>query len=104
MTVRQRRPVAKRPPARTAEITIKAGPYAGWWCLVRADFPARTLQEFNSGDVTRILGAFASLVVEHNLPDSSGALAADLMDVDPYDGLVKVAGEVADAIASLPPR
>ena len=104
MTPRQRRAVAKRPAARVAEITVKAGPYAGWWAKIRADFPARILAEFNSGDIDRVLAAFASLVVEHNLPDSSGELATDLMDVDPYGGLVAIAAEVADAIAALPPR
>ncbi len=103
-TVRQlkRRP-AKRPAPRTVTVTGK-GDFAEWEATVRVDFPAALLEEFESGVVMRIIKALDSLVVSHNMPGSSGEIAATLMEVDPYGGLLEISNAIAEAITNLPNR
>ena len=103
MTSGKRRP-AGRPAARTVEVEITAGEFAGWACTARADFPARVLGDLQSGSIERIMRALDVVVVAHNFPGSDDELAATMADVDPYGGLLKVAGEVFDAIGKLPNR
>lgn len=100
-----RRKAGTRPAARTVEATGKAGgEFADWWCRARVDFRAAWLVELGSGDVARIIRVLGLIILEHNFPDADGEVAATLEDVDPYDGLMHVAGELTDAIGTLPPR
>jgi hypothetical protein len=68
---------------RTVKVALPE-PYAGRYIVARLDFPARVLIELQSGDFARTLTAFDGVVVEHNLPDSTGARAASLLDADPF--------------------
>lgn len=103
-TIRPRRTVARRPAPRSIEVELESGEYAGWWCRVRVDFPAKVLRELQSNDVERILEAFGTIILEHNMPGADGELAATLGDVDPYDGLKVLAAEAFRRIDRLPPR
>ena len=104
-TVRaMKRGAAPRPEPRTVEVSIVKGDFAGWEATARADFPARVLADLQSSDIARIMGALDIIVTAHNFPDSTGELAATMADVDPYDGLLAVAGEIFDAIGKLPNR
>lgn len=99
-----RRAVAKRPEGRTTEVEVTEGAYAGWWCRIRADFPAKLVADLQSGQVDRILSALPRIMLEHNFPRlDDGELAADLGDVD-FNGLVAVTTQAFDRIAKLPPR
>lgn len=96
--------VAQRPPARTVTVVIDEGAFDGWSATARADFPASLLLEFDSGNATRIVAALRTIVVEHNMPNSAGKLAATVDEVDPYDGLLAIAAKITEAIGRLPPR
>ncbi|HEV8282351.1 MAG TPA: hypothetical protein VGQ02_10850 [Candidatus Limnocylindrales bacterium] len=104
----QRLPVkkraAKRPPTRTVEVGIAEGDFEGWRATLKVDFPAKLLEEFESGSAQRVINALQRLVVDHNFPDAEGEVAATLMDVDPYTGLVAIADAYLSAIRALPPR
>lgn len=105
-TVRKlkRRP-ARRPAPRTVEVTLPGdGLYPGWWCIARADFPARVFGQLASRDLDQLLAALAVIILEHNFPDSRDELAEDLADVDPALGLAAMAGAIAQAIGRLPNR
>lgn len=103
MTARQRRAVGAKPKPRTVEVT-GSDLWATWACTARVDFPARLLADLQSGSVDRILAAMGVIIVSHNFPGEDGELAADLGSVDPYTGLVAMAGEVIDAIGKVPNR
>ncbi len=96
--------VAARPPARTVEVEVAKGPFAGWAASARADFPAGLLVDLESGTAAGVIAALKVIVLEHNMPNTAGELAATLDEVDPYDGLMVVAGEILGAIRTLPPR
>ena len=103
--VRQiRRKPAARPAARTVSVEIKKGDFLGWEATARADFPARLLADLQSGDIARIIGVLDAIITDHNFPDKDDELAASMGDVDPYNGLMVVAGEIFDQIAKLPNR
>jgi hypothetical protein len=95
---------AKRPAARTVTVSVTEGDFAGWEATARADFPARLLADLQSGSIDRIIGVLDAIVTDHNFPDINDQLAATMGDVDPYAGLMKVAGEIFDAIGKLPNR
>lgn len=99
----KRRP-AKRPAQRTVSVTITEGDFEGWEATARADFPARLLSDLSSGSVPKIMAVLDAIVVDHNFPTSEDEIAETMADVDPYDGLLKVAGEIFDAIGKLPNR
>lgn len=99
-----RRRAARRPAPRVVTVTIEAGDFAGWSATARADFPARLLADMQSGDIGRLLAVLDAIIVEHNFPNSEDGIAATMNDVDPYGGLVEVAGELFDAIGKLPNR
>lgn len=80
------------------------GDFADWEITIRADFPARLLLDLQSTDISRILAAVQRITVGHNLPDSEGNVATDLLDVDPYAGLIALVGKATEAMVSLPPR
>lgn len=99
-----RRP-ARKPKPRTVQVTVPDGDFAGWSCTAKADFPSRILSDLQSGNLDRIMAALDAIVVDHNFPSEAGDTVAKTMaDVDPYTGLMKVAGDVFAAIQALPPR
>lgn len=98
------REAAKRPEARTVEVAVSGGDFDGWAGTFRADFPAEVLYDLQSGNVERTIAAMAAIVVDHNFPDSDGEIANSLTDVDPYEGLIRVAFELIDTLANLPNR
>jgi hypothetical protein len=101
--VTARKRAARRPAPRTVHVVLE-GEYAGWECTARADFPMRWLSDLQSGELQRITEVFGHVILDHNMPDTDGEVAAALADVDPYDGLLKMAGGVFAAIERLPPR
>jgi hypothetical protein len=96
--------VAARPPARTVDVEVKSGAFAGWAASARADFPAGFLVDLESGTAAGVLSVLKVIVLKHNMPNSKGELAATIAEVEPYDGLMVVAAEILGAIRSLPPR
>jgi hypothetical protein len=98
-----RRKAAKRPQPRTVTVTGK-GDFAEWEVTARADFPASYIEDLMSGSVDRIIKVFDAIVIDHNLPNSDDQIAERMADVDPWQGLVEIAGDVFDAIAKLPNR
>lgn len=99
-----RRRGAKAPAPRTARAELGAGEFAGWYAVVRADFPLRVLEDLQSGNVERMGRALDRITVDHNMPDTDGNVAASMADVDPYDGMLTVAAAALEAITKLPPR
>lgn len=99
----KRRP-AKRPDARTVSVTIEKGDFAGWGATARADFPAGLLADLVSNDIARIMRVLDQIITDHNFPNSEDEIAEMMADVDPYAGLLEVAGELFDAIGKLPNR
>lgn len=95
---------AARPPARTIEVELTEGPFAGWRCTARADFPASVLEQLQSDQIADIVGAFDRIVIDHNFPNEHDDVATSMGEVDPYDGLLAVVGEVFDRLGTLPPR
>ena len=103
--VRQiRRTAARRPSPRLVSVVIGTGDYEGWEATARADFPAGLLADLTSNDIGRIMHVLDVIVTDHNMPDSSDQVAKSMADVDPYQGLMAVAGEIFDAISKLPNR
>lgn len=98
-----RRKAAKRPAPRTVSVT-GTGEFAGWEATARADFPARLVEDLLSGDINRIISVLDAIVVDHNMPNSDDEIASTMADVDPYTGLMELAGEIFDAIGKLPNR
>jgi hypothetical protein len=95
---------AKRPAPRTITITVPDGDFEGWTATARADFPARVLADLESGKMDRLLAALDAIIVSHNFPDSGDGIAATMADVDPYPGLLAVAGLIFDGLGKLPSR
>jgi hypothetical protein len=104
-TVRaMRRKAARKPAPRLVDVIVKDGDFEGWEATARADFPARVLADLQSGSIERIMTALDVIVTEHNFPDAEGEIAASMAEVDPYDGLLRIAGDIFDAIGKLPNR
>jgi hypothetical protein len=103
VTVAKRKP-AKRPAPRTVHVLIADGDFAGWEATARADFPARVLSDLQSESIERIMHALDVIIIDHNFPDASDQLAETMQDVDPYEGILKIAGELFDALGKLPNR
>jgi hypothetical protein len=80
------------------------GAFEGWYCKAKADFPARQLAALGSGDIERIIEVLGSIVLEHNFPNGDGELAAELGDVDPYEGLLKAGESIFEELGKLPNR
>lgn len=97
------RKAAKRPTPRTVTVVL-SGDFEGWEATAKADFPAALIGDLQSGNVERIIGALDAIVIDHNLPNAEDEIAAKMMDVDPYTGLMEIASEVFDAIGKLPNR
>lgn len=94
--------IAHKPAERTVTVT-GTGEWSTWQATAKASFPARLLADLQSGNIDRIVTALDTIIVEHNFPGIEGK-AEHMADVDPYEGLFAVAGEVFDAISRLPPR
>lgn len=99
-----RRQAAPRPAGRTVEVEISEGAYAGWRATCLVDYPIRLVRDLASGDLERVLAAIRRIVVDHNMPDESGEIAADVADVDPYGGLMAIMQALQEAQTRLPPR
>lgn len=95
---------AKRPAPRTVTVAVAEGDFAGWEATARADFPARVLADLQSDSIARIMAALDVIIVDHNFPDATDAIAGSMADVDPYEGLLRIAGELFEAIGKLPNR
>lgn len=96
-------PVAPRPEPRMVTVGIAEGRFAGWRARVVVDWPAALLEDLTSGDMKRIMAAAERIIVAHNFPDSTGAHAASLAEVDPIRGVMAVLREVDAAIRSVDP-
>lgn len=95
--------VAARPPGRTVDVKL-SGDFEGWECTARADFKAGWLADLQSGDIGKIIDVLGKIIVSHNFPDENGQLAADVREVDPYDGLIEAGTAIFAAIGKLPNR
>ncbi len=107
MTVAARqikRRAAKRPAPRTFPVEITEGDYAGWAVTARADFPARVLTLLQSGAMQDVITALDMIIVDHNLPDANDDIAQTMADVDPYEGVIAIAGKIFDGLNTLPNR
>jgi hypothetical protein len=104
VTTKGTRKAAPRPEPRLVHVSITSGDFAGWEASARADFPARVLANLQSESIERIMMALDVIVTEHNFPDADGEIAQTMEDVDPYDGLLLIVGEIFDAIGKLPNR
>ena len=103
MTVAGARKAASAPEGRT--VTAEGtGAFLGWQITARADFPARVLIDLRSGSIPTILQGLDAIVIDHNLPDGEGGIAASMVDVVPYEGAMHMAEAVFDAIGKLPNR
>ena len=91
------------PEARTVTATGN-DPVGDWTITIRSDFSAALLEELVSGSVVRVLRAADPLVVSHNLPDQTGAVAASLMDVVPVDLCASLVDRAIGEISKLPNR
>lgn len=92
-----------RPAPRTIRIELPE-PYAGFYAVAKADFPARVLTDLQSGDFATAVDAFSRVVIEHNFLGEDGQPVKHLADVDPFD-MVKIAMEKwGDELGKLPPR
>jgi hypothetical protein len=99
------RKAAARPAPRTIKVALNGtSGYPGWACTVRADFPARLVEDFESGDAGRVFGALEKIVLDHNFPDADGKIAEHMADVDPMWGLVAIAEAISEGLKSLPNR
>jgi hypothetical protein len=99
-----RRQPASRPAPRTITVTIEAGDFAGWSATARADFPARLLVKLESGKLSEVLEVLGEIIVDHNMPNSDGEIAASLADVDPYAGMLAVSNAIGEALGKVPNR
>jgi hypothetical protein len=93
----------KKPEGRVIRYELKE-PYVGFYVVARADFPARTLVELQSGDLDRSLSAFTRLVTDHNLTDDQDNKVESMLDADPMDMVVKAMEGWVEALGKLPPR
>lgn len=92
-----------KPQARTIRVDL-AAPFEGFYAVVKVDFPARVLIELQSGDFARTMEAFSSLVIDHNLTDTNGAVVKSFLDVDPVEMANKVIESWGNELGKLPPR
>ena len=65
------------------------GDYAGWKAEIRAGVSARILLDLQSSIPSKVLPAFAALVVSHNFKGLNGEEIADILDA-PVDALTEL--------------
>ena len=88
----------------TNTVTLAGGDFDGWSATCRADFRADWIADLQSGDIGKVIGVLDAIVLDHNMPSDDDTIAESMGQVDPYEGLLRVAGELFEAIAKLPPR
>ena len=102
--VRQlKRKAAKRPSQRTVSVILD-GEFAGWEATARADWPARWMEDLDPEDVPRFMSFLDRIILSHNMPNADDEIADSMMDVDPYEGVVRMGEAIIDAIGKLPKR
>lgn len=82
-----------------------AGAYAGRELEVYTDFPARALEELQSGDLVRVCRALDRYVIvpgSHDLTDLDGEVAPSMLDVYPTDAVSAVIDAYVKATNTLP--
>ena len=94
---------AKRPQRRQVHVVL-SGEFDGWEATAWADFPAKLIADLASGNVERVIGVLDAIIIDHNMPNAQDKLAANMGDVDPYDGLMRIGAAIFDAIGKLPNR
>ena len=65
------------------------GDYAGWRAEIRAGVSARILLDLQSSIPSKVLPAFAALVVSHNFKGLNGEEIADILDA-PVEALTEL--------------
>ena len=65
------------------------GDYAGWKAEIRAGVSARILLDLQSTTPSKVLPAFAALVVSHNFKGLNGEAVDDILDA-PVDALTEL--------------
>ena len=93
----------QKPAPRTIRIDLPE-PFAGFYVIARADFPARVLSDLQSGDFDKAVDAFSRIVVEHNLTDEDGDRVAHLADADPFSMVTLAMEKWGEELGKLPPR
>lgn len=94
---------AKRPERRTVHVVLSA-PFEGWEATFRADFSMKVLSDLEGNDVLAMGRGLDALVVEHNFPDANDEVAASMLEVEPYDGIVVAVQQYVEELGKLPPR
>jgi len=70
------------------------GDFAGWKAEIRAGVSARILLDLQSSIPSRVLPAFAALVVSHNFKGINGEEITDVLDA-PVDALTELMAQWA---------
>jgi hypothetical protein len=70
------------------------GDFAGWKAEIRAGVSARILLDLQSAIPSRVLPAFAALVVSHNFKGINGEEITDVLDA-PVDALTELMAQWA---------
>ena len=65
------------------------GDFAGWKAEIRAGVSARILLDLQSATPSKVLPAFAALVVSHNFKGLNGEEIADILDA-PVEALTEL--------------
>ena len=100
----EKRRGAAKPAGRDPVVLRLSGAFEGWEATVRVDFPARVLEELNSGENGRVCRAFDRIMVTHNMPDAEANVADSLLDVEPLDFIGPLIEALGVALEALPPR
>jgi len=75
-------------------IIVLDGDFAGWKAEIRAGVSARILLDLQSSIPSRVLPAFAALVVSHNFKGINGEEITDVLDA-PVDALTELMAQWA---------
>jgi DNA-directed RNA polymerase specialized sigma24 family protein len=75
-------------------IIVLDGDFAGWKAEIRAGVSARILLDLQSSIPSRVLPAFAALVVSHNFKGLNGEEIADILDA-PVEALTELMAQWA---------
>jgi DNA-directed RNA polymerase specialized sigma24 family protein len=75
-------------------IIVLDGDFAGWKAEIRAGVSARILLDLQSSIPSRVLPAFAALVVSHDFKGLNGEEIADILDA-PVEALTELMAQWA---------
>ena len=75
-------------------IIVLDGDFAGWKAEIRSGVSARILLDLQSSIPSRVLPAFAALVVSHNFKGINGEEITDVLDA-PVDALTELMAQWA---------